>query len=93
MYDRLFVAPNPDKGDGDFKQYINPDSLEILKNSMLEPSLENAKPDERFQFERQGYFMIDSEASEQTVFNRTVTLRDSLAKIERQAITQSTKKS
>jgi glutaminyl-tRNA synthetase len=85
LYDRLFIAPNPDQGTGDFKRHLNPDSLEILKNSMLEPILEAAKPAERFQFERQGYFTIDTEFPDRSVFSRTVTLRDSWAKIERQA--------
>ena len=85
LYDRLFIAPNPDQGTDDFKRHLNPDSLEILKNSMLEPILEAAKPAERFQFERQGYFTIDTEFPDRSVFSRTVTLRDSWAKIERQA--------
>tara|TARA_Y100000817_G_scaffold314618_1_gene314165 strand:+ start:94 stop:1794 length:1701 start_codon:yes stop_codon:yes gene_type:complete len=85
LYDRLFIAPNPDQGTDDFKRHLNPDSLEILKNSMLEPILEAAKPAEKFQFERQGYFTIDTEFPDCSVFSRTVTLRDSWAKIERQA--------
>ena len=85
LYDRLFIAPNPDQGTGDFKRHLNPDSLKILKNSMLEPILEAAKPAERFQFERQGYFTIDTQFPDRSVFSRTVTLRDSWAKIERQA--------
>lgn len=91
LYDRLFIAPKPDQGLGDFKRHLNPASLEILQNAMLEPMLEKAKPEERFQFERQGYFMIDAELSDRPVFSRTVTLRDSWAKIERQAATEANK--
>jgi len=87
LYDRLFNVPNPD-GDKevDFIDHINSDSLEILKHSMVEPYLKNAKPGERFQFERLGYYCVDSKDSspENLVFNRTVTLRDSWAKIEKQ---------
>ena len=92
LYDRLFIAPNPDQGTDDFKRHLNPDSLEILKNSMLEPILEAAKPAERFQFERQGYFTIDTQFPDRSVFSRTVTLRDSWAKIERQAAIEASKK-
>ncbi|MCF6271124.1 MAG: glutamine--tRNA ligase/YqeY domain fusion protein [Melioribacteraceae bacterium] len=87
LYDRLFNVPNPD-GDKavDFIEHLNPDSLEVLTNSMVEPYLKNAKPGERFQFERLGYYCVDSKDStdEKLVFNRTVTLRDSWAKIEKQ---------
>lgn len=85
LYDRLFLSPNPDQGDGDFKQHLNPDSLQILPDAALEPALAEAGPGERFQFERQGYFMIDPGLEDRAVFSRTVTLRDSWAKIERQA--------
>jgi glutaminyl-tRNA synthetase len=83
LYDRLFTveAPEGDK-DKDFLEQINPDSLEILKNCKLEPSLAEAKPEENCQFERTGYFCLDAKASQpgKPVFNRTVTLRDSWAK-------------
>ena len=86
LYDRLFNVPNPD-GDKDveFIGHLNPDSLDILKNSMVEPYLNDAKPGERFQFERLGYFCVDSKDSSEDhlVFNRTVTLRDSWSKIEK----------
>lgn len=87
LYDRLFLDPSPDKGkDGaDFKEFINPDSLSIADNCMLEPALSHLSSTEAIQFERVGYFckdMVDS-TSEKPVFNRTVTLRDSWAKIER----------
>lgn len=87
LYDRLFNVPNPD-GDKnvDFIEHLNPDSLVILKHCMVEPYLKNAKPGERFQFERLGYYCVDSKNSSKgnLVFNRTVTLRDSWAKIEKQ---------
>ncbi|MBL1214137.1 MAG: glutamine--tRNA ligase/YqeY domain fusion protein [Ignavibacteriae bacterium] len=86
LYDRLFNVPAPgsDK-DKDFKDFINPDSLEILKNCKLEPGLQNSQSGSRFQFERLGYFCVDSKYStnENLVFNRIVTLRDSWAKIEK----------
>jgi glutaminyl-tRNA synthetase len=83
LYDRLFTveAPEGDK-DKDFLEQINPDSLEILKNCKLEPSLAEAKPEKNCQFERTGYFCLDAKGSKpgKPVFNRTVTLRDSWAK-------------
>jgi len=93
LYDRLFVSPNPDQGAGDFKRHLNPDSLEIVADAALEPALAEAQPAERFQFERQGYFRVDPALSDsgRPVFSRTVTLRDSWAKIERQAVEQSGK--
>ena len=67
----------------DFKDYINPDSLETLTDCRLEPSLQGAAPGSRYQFERLGYFCVDTVDStdESLVFNRTVTLRDTWAKI------------
>ncbi len=85
-YDRLFNVPNPD-GDKevDFIEHLNPNSLEILKHCKVEPYLKDAKPGDRFQFERLGYYCVDKDTSEgNLVFNRTVTLRDSWAKIEKQ---------
>ena len=87
LYDRLFTHPTPDDGkDGvDYKERINPDSLRTLTHCYLEPSLANARPGERFQFEREGYFCLDTEHyHEKPVYNLTVTLRDSWAKIEGQ---------
>jgi glutaminyl-tRNA synthetase len=85
LYDRLFVKENPDDAeDGqDFRSNVNPDSLEILTESKLEPSLAKTAPGTIFQFERQGYFCVDSHDSypDRMVFNRTVALRDSWAKI------------
>lgn len=85
LYDRLFSVADPEGEEGkDFKEFINPNSLEILGNCKLEPSLKNAAPGEKFQFERLGYFCVDTKYSKQgsPVFNRIVTLRDSWAKIE-----------
>ena len=87
LYDRLFVKENPGAGQegSDFRSSLNPNSLETLKSCRVEPSLASAPPGSRYQFERQGYFCVDSlDSSPQAlVFNRTVTLRDSWAKIER----------
>jgi glutaminyl-tRNA synthetase len=87
LYDHLFLKQNPNEAeDGkDFKDYINPKSLEVLSDCQLEPSLAGAKPGERYQFLRMGYFCVDSQDStpEKPVFNRTVTLRDTWAKIEK----------
>lgn len=84
LYDRLFSVPNPgsEKNGADWKDSLNPASVEILTSCRLEPGLAGAAPDNRFQFERQGYFCVDSENSKpgSPVFNRTVTLRDSWAK-------------
>ncbi len=85
LYDRLFSVENPSTEDGDYKSFLNPNSLEILKSCKVEPSLVNAKPEDRYQFERQGYFCIDSVDSkpEALVFNKAVGLKDSWAKIEK----------
>ena len=83
LYDRLFSVANPDRGDQDWKSCINPDSLETLDDCLIEPDLAQAEPEERFQFERLGYFCVDKEDSQpgKPVFNRIVTLRDTWAKI------------
>ncbi len=87
LYDHLFTKPNPgDEKDGtDFKTCLNPDSLEALTSCRVEPCLKGAAPRSRYQFERLGYFCVDSKDSsdEKLVFNRTVTLRDTWAKIEK----------
>jgi len=83
LYDRLFQVPDPmGKGD-DFTKYLNPKSLEILASCRVEPGLASAAPGSRFQFERVGYFCVDSKDSspKRLVFNRIATLRDSWAKI------------
>ena len=85
LYDRLFTVADPggDK-DTDFKEHLNPDSLETLTHCRVEPGLAGADRGSRIQFERQGYFCVDSDSSgNKLVFNRTVSLRDSWAKIEK----------
>ncbi|MDH5777108.1 MAG: glutamine--tRNA ligase/YqeY domain fusion protein [Gammaproteobacteria bacterium] len=88
LYDRLFSHPNPDgaKEGKDYKDYLNPDSLSTLEHSYIEGSLTEAHPGEQFQFEREGYFCLDTaqDAGNKPVFNRTVTLRDTWAKLEQQ---------
>ena len=89
LYDRLFRVPTPDRGEGGFLEKLNPDSLERLSDAALEPTLAQALPGEFFQFERQGYFVVYTGGVEKPlVFSRTVTLRDSWAKLERQAADQ-----
>jgi len=86
LYDRLFTVEHPDMDkEKDFKEFVNPDSLQVLKGCMLEPSLAKADIEDRFQFERLGYFCLDSKESAQgnLVFNRIVTLRDSWAKLKK----------
>jgi glutaminyl-tRNA synthetase len=84
LYDRLFSEPLPDADKArDFKDLLNPDSLRILTQCYLEANLADAEPGEQFQFEREGYFTMDFDrANNKPIFNRTVTLRDSWAKIE-----------
>ena len=87
LYDYLFSKENPlDVEDGhDFMDYINPNSLKVLTSCRVEPSLAGAIPGSRYQFERQGYFCVDPDSSaDKIVFNRTVPLRDTWAKIEKQ---------
>jgi glutaminyl-tRNA synthetase len=85
LYEHLFVKENPNAVEEgkDFTDYLNPNSLEILTNCMVEPGLADARPGNRYQFERMGYFSIDSKDNtpESLVFNRIVTLRDTWAKI------------
>ena len=81
LYDRLFTVPEPDGGEGDFLAHLNPESLEVV-TAQLEPSLAAAQPGECFQLERTGYFCPDRESRpDRPVFNRTITLRDSWAKL------------
>ncbi len=87
LYDRLFNHPFPDKVEegGTFLDHLNPDSLQVLTGVKVEQSLKEAKVGDRFQFERVGYFCVDPDTSEDNlVFNRTIALRDSWAKIEKQ---------
>ncbi len=85
LYDRLFSVEDPlgDK-EKDFKEFINPDSLKIVSDAKLEPSLKNAKAGDKFQFQRLGYFCVDNNDSrpDRLVFNRTVTLKDTWAKVQ-----------
>ncbi|MEO8148471.1 MAG: glutamine--tRNA ligase/YqeY domain fusion protein [Bacteroidia bacterium] len=81
LYDRLFKVENPQAEEGDFKTYINPDSLKVIKNAYAEADLKNAKAGDKFQFIRLGYFCADKDSTpEKLIFNRTVTLKDSWAK-------------
>ena len=78
LYDRLFKVEDPSNEDGDFKEYLNPDSLQILPNAYIEPDLANAIPGKGYQFIRKGYFTLDKHSTaDKLVFNRTVTLKDS----------------
>lgn len=88
LYDRLFTVEEPDREEGDFKDYINPESLVVIKKAYIEPDLANAQkqlaehPDRRYQFIRKGYFCVDKDSTdEHLVFNRTATLKDTWAKI------------
>jgi glutaminyl-tRNA synthetase len=91
LYDYLFTKPNPDEVEEDknFTDYINPNSLEVLSSCRVEPSLAGAKPGDKYQFERQGYFCVDPDSANSNsadgklVFNRTVSLKDTWAKIEK----------
>jgi glutaminyl-tRNA synthetase len=86
LYDHLFTKPDPDDVDPGktWLDNVNPKSLEVLTGCKLEPSLGGASPGARFQFERQGYFCADPDSTPgRPVFNRTVTLRDSWAKIQK----------
>jgi glutaminyl-tRNA synthetase len=87
LYDPLFTKPDPDDAPegGDWKSALNPRSLERLTNCLVEPSLKGAAPGSRYQFERLGYFCVDPDSAKggKLVFNRTVTLKDEWAKIEK----------
>jgi len=81
LYDRLFKVEDPTDEEGDFKEYLNPGSLEILSTAYAEPALKNATLDERYQFIRKGYFVLDKESAPgKLVFNKTVGLKDAWAK-------------
>ena len=87
LYDRLFTHPSPGTSSdgGTYRDFMNPDSLRTLTRCVVESSLLDARPGDRFQFEREGYFCLDPQSSaDRLVFNRTVTLRDSWAKVEQQ---------
>ncbi len=86
LFNHLFLTENPSAAKGEFTDHLNPDSLEILPDCRLEPSLAEAGPGERFQFERLGYFCVDkASAPDLPIFNRIVTLRDTWAKIQKKA--------
>lgn len=81
LYDRLFSVENPSADERDFRELINPDSLQVRTNCYVEDYLKDARPLDRFQFQRIGYFNVDSDSTpEKLVFNRTVSLKDSWAK-------------
>ncbi|MBS1589510.1 MAG: glutamine--tRNA ligase/YqeY domain fusion protein [Bacteroidetes bacterium] len=81
LYDRLFKTDNPSNEEGDFKEYLNPNSLSVLQQVWIEPELAKAKVGQYFQFLRKGYFCVDIESTpERMIFNRTVTLKDAWAK-------------
>jgi glutaminyl-tRNA synthetase len=83
LYDRLFMNPDPEAS-GDFLSDLNPNSLEVLTRCFLEPSLKGASPGAYYQFERNGYFCVDPDStSDHLVFNRTVSLKDTWAKVEK----------
>jgi glutaminyl-tRNA synthetase len=87
VYDHLFTQPDPSDvpAGGDYRESLNPKSLEVLSECRVEPSLAGAAPESRYQFERQGYFCVDmiDSSPEKLVFNRTVSLKDTWAKIEK----------
>jgi len=81
LYDRLFTSETPDAEEGDFKDYLNPESLTVLPNAYIEPALADADLDSRYQFIRKGYFCLDKDSTkDKLVFNRTVTLKDTFKK-------------
>ena len=81
LYDHLFTSERPDDDD-DFMTTLNPESLEVVSDAKVEPSLADAVPGEKYQFERTGYFAVDLDSRPGAlVFNRTVTLRDSWKKV------------
>lgn len=82
-YDRLFTVEDPGNAEGDFTDYINGQSLQVVENALAEAALKEAAVNERFQFLRKGYFTLDPDSTpEQMIFNRTVTLKDSWAKVK-----------
>ncbi|SDG08133.1 glutaminyl-tRNA synthetase [Pedobacter terrae] len=81
LYDRLFTSETPDAEEGDFKDYLNPESLTVLPNAYIEPALADADLDSRYQFIRKGYFCLDKDSTaDKLVFNRTVNLKDTFKK-------------
>ena len=85
LYDRLFTVEEPDGEGRDFKQFLNPNSLEII-SAKVEPSLGDAEPARRYQFERMAYVCLDRDSkSGALIFNRTITLKDAWAKEQQKA--------
>lgn len=81
VYDRLFTVESPDSVEGDYKEHLNPESLQTIQNCKLEPILKESKLEDRFQFERIGYFCLDKDSTdEKYIFNKAVGLRDSWKK-------------
>jgi glutaminyl-tRNA synthetase len=86
MYDRLFRVEDPSSEDGDFRDFINPDSLKVIETAYIEPALAASQPGETFQFLRLGYFCADTDSTaDRIIFNRTVTLKDGWAKEQKKA--------
>ena len=83
-YDRLFTVESPDSEEGDFKDYLNPDSVDVIKEAYIEPYLANADLDSRYQFIRKGYYCVDQDSTpDHLIFNRTVGLKDAWAKAKK----------
>jgi len=83
-YDRLFTVESPDGEEGDFKEYLNPNSMEVIEKAYIEPYLANADAETRYQFIRKGYYALDSDSTAaHLVFNRTVSLKDAWAKAKK----------
>ncbi|WP_316819578.1 glutamine--tRNA ligase/YqeY domain fusion protein [Pedobacter gandavensis] len=83
-YDRLFSVESPDSEEGDFKDYLNPESVEVIKEAFIEPYLANADLDSRYQFIRKGYYCVDKDSTpDHLIFNRTVGLKDAWAKAKK----------
>jgi len=84
IYDRLFSVESPDSEEGDFKDYLNKDSVKVIKQAYIEPYLANADLDSRYQFIRKGYYCLDTDSTpDQLVFNQTVGLKDAWAKAKK----------
>ena len=82
LFDKLFVDPNPSQSEAPLHTLINPSSLQVIHNVMIEPCLIEATLDDRFQFLRKGYFCLDTQSTpEYLIFNRIVSLKDSWAKV------------
>lgn len=95
LYDRLFRVPDPEAGEADFTEHLNPDSLVVLKDCLIEPSVREDAEDTRYQFEREGYFWRDpvDSAAGAIVFNRIVALRDSWTKLEEERVAKDAQES